>query len=80
MPQMVVGAIVNSAIYLVAVFYAGLTYGHPYAWKFAIAAMGVTYLSYLVQIPGREAAPTIAAILVVASILLGAAAGIALLF
>lgn len=45
------GALANSALYLWCAFLAGLASGNGAAWKFALAAMGVTYLSYFVQAP-----------------------------
>jgi hypothetical protein len=91
------GALLNSALYLVAVFAAGMATRNPAAWMLAIAAMGVTYLSHLAAIPRlahrvvvrsetavinvtprwQVAAQTL---LTLASILLAAAAGVALLF
>jgi len=47
----VTGAMVNSALYLASVFIAGMILGNTVAWTGAIAAMGVTYLSYLAAIP-----------------------------
>lgn len=75
----VVGALLNSALYLLCTFAAGLATGHPMAWKLALVAMGVTYLSHMLSlIPSvsRELCQTIVA----ASIAFGAAAGITLLF
>ncbi len=46
-----IGAMVNSAIYLASVFTAGLVMQNHWAWRAAIVAMGVTYLSYLAQMP-----------------------------
>lgn len=78
MNPVVVGAQINSALYLLCAFVAGTVTGHPVAWKLALAAMGVTYLSYIAQLEShipRAAASWI----VVASVVLGAAAGLALL-
>jgi hypothetical protein len=75
----VIGALVNSALYLLCVFAAGLVTGHPTAWKLALIAMGVTYISHYLQlIPGvsRDLCTGV----VVASIAIGAAAGIAIFF
>lgn len=41
------GAIINSALYLSAVFVAGISTDHPDAWKLAIVAIGMTYLSHV---------------------------------
>ena len=72
------GILINSALYLAAVFYAGMWMQNPWAWKGAIATLGVTYLSYFVQgaWPQRR---SIAVVLVGLSIVLGAASGLALL-
>jgi hypothetical protein len=75
--SLVVAVIVNSAIYLVAVMYAGLIVGNPFAWRCSIAAMGMTYLSYYVQLM-KMPTPLIYAF-VAASIVLGFAAGVSLL-
>lgn len=75
----VAGALVNSALYLVCVFVAGLVTGHPAAWKLALVAMGVTYLSHYAQlIPGVPRASCIA--IVALSIFIGMSAGVNLLF
>jgi len=42
-----VGVMVNSALYLIAVFVAGILTAHVGAWRLAIVAFGITYLSYL---------------------------------
>lgn len=51
----VIGAMLNSALYLSAVFIAGLTINNEVAWKLSIAAMGFTYLSYLLYM--RDLSP-----------------------
>jgi hypothetical protein len=71
----VVGALLNSAIYLVCVFVAGLT-GHHVASELALVAMGLTYLSHLAQIQQRWFGD----VLVSLSIIAGVCAGLALLF
>lgn len=71
----VVGALVNSALYLVCVFVAGIVTAHPIAWKLAVAAMGVTFFVYVLS---RQ--PRVAVAAVFLSWMLGAAAGINLLF
>lgn len=80
-----VGAMLNSALYLVAVFAAGQVHGNVWAWKSAIAAMGVTYLSYLAQCAwqadqGNVVLHKVSNAFVWLSIALGVAAGLALLF
>lgn len=72
------GVQINSALYLVACFVAGLVQHNPFAWRLAIAAMGVTYLSYLFQL----SAPNVSILnrgTVYASIVLGICAGLSLL-
>lgn len=73
-----VGALLNSALYLLSVFVAGLVTAHPLAWKLAIVAFGVTFLSHVFQLEPRL--KSIAAVLVVLSWLLAAPAGLALFF
>jgi hypothetical protein len=82
MPLLIVGAMVNSALYLAGLLIAGFVAGNDWAWKGAIAAAGITYLSYLGNIAFINGhIPEWAARLVTAaSIFAGAAAGIALLF
>ena len=92
MNWMVLGAMLNSALYLSAVFVAGFLTDHRDASLFAVVALGVTYLSYHAQMEWAEAARLSSSInkinwlfylaqsLVGVSILLCAVAGIALLF
>ena len=40
--SLVIAVVFNSALYLVAVFCAGLATGNTFAWRCSIAAMGVT--------------------------------------
>lgn len=72
------GLIVNAALYLLCVFTAGIVTGNAWAWKLALVAMGVTYLSYFGQIVYADYWRTNAG-LVVLSVLLGAASGFVLL-
>jgi 4-hydroxybenzoate polyprenyltransferase len=78
----IIGALINSALYLVCVFVAGLVTGHPWAWKLAIASIGVTFLAYSFQLHQQrmKAQPDAVVVLILFSWLLGAAAGILLLF
>ena len=79
----VIGAMINSALYLVAVFIAAFIMGKDLAWKLDVAACGITYLSYVMMAAGQvreKPAMMLANALVWLSIALGAAAGIALLF
>lgn len=81
------GILLNSALYLFCVWYAGLFHDKPAAWKFAIIAMGVTYVSYCLQLTAslpdlRPAWLTswVIASVVGWSVVFGVAAGLALLF
>lgn len=75
----IIGALVNSALYLTCVFVAGLVTGHPLAWKLALIAIGVTYVSHYLQlIPSISRDVCTGA--VVASMAIGIAAGLDLLF
>jgi hypothetical protein len=77
-PFIAAGVVINSALYLMGCFIAGLMQHSPAAWRTALAAMGVTYLCYLFQTfpapPRWLVCPTVAA-----SILLGAVSGLILL-
>lgn len=46
---LLVGVLLNAALYLVAVFTAGLITQNPIAWKAATAAMGFASLGYIAQ-------------------------------
>lgn len=56
MDHRILGALLNSALYLGFVAWVGIMTGHHNATYCAIAAMGVTYLSYIQQIavPGNR--------------------------
>lgn len=76
-----IGALLNGALYLTAVFAAGLILGKPQAWQGALVAMGATYLSYALAFctvyqPWVLRAQWAAVIL---SVVVGVAAGIALI-
>jgi len=72
------GAIVNSALYLTGVFVAAAMYGHKTAVVLAIAAAGVTFVSYSAQVltPERRG---LCAGLSIGSSAIGLIAGLALL-
>lgn len=79
MPFIMIGCLLNSALFLTCVFVTGLVTGHVVARDLAIAAMGVTYLSYMAQLrPGQT--DNISIVAVALSVVLGAASGLALLF
>lgn len=46
---LVVACLLNAAMYLTAVFVAGLVTNNPLAWKLAIISMGLASLSYIAQ-------------------------------
>jgi hypothetical protein len=77
----IVGALINSALYMLCAFAAGLVTNHPLAWKLALAAMGVAFFTHLISmLRDSRLAINVAECLAVISWLLGAASGIALLF
>lgn len=73
-----ISGILNSALYLTAVFVAGLVTGNKLAWLLAIATMGVIYLAVLWQMV-RPNDGIGASMLVAFSVVLGATAGMALI-
>lgn len=79
MNPVTVALIANSALYLAGCIAAGLATQRGVAWRLGIADAGVLYLGYLAQfndmLPARFAQPWVAL-----TVVLGAAAGIALLF
>ncbi|HXI78302.1 MAG TPA: hypothetical protein VNH21_14260 [Steroidobacteraceae bacterium] len=78
---MAIGALLNSALYLSGCLIAGLVVGNGFAWRLALAAMGMTYVSYLAQFVLTAPEPSnLASGLVWFSIILGAVAGTSLLF
>jgi hypothetical protein len=80
--------LLNSALYLGSCVAAGLAIGNPVAWRCAIADVGLLYLGYLVQLPSSWEAfqgpngptPRVMNCWLLATIILGAGAGVALLF
>jgi ABC-type proline/glycine betaine transport system permease subunit len=83
-PALLFGAMLNSALYLIAVFVAGIVTGHDGAWQLAIFALGLTYVSYTVSlwIPAFPESFLVRALHVVSallSIVIGLFAGLALL-
>lgn len=80
------GVLLNSAIYLVSVFVAGLILRNGVAWKLALVAMGGTFLLYMVQCVALNANPAtkelgdnIAFVLNATAISLSVIAGLALI-
>ena len=79
---MAIGVLLNSALYLTGCVAAGLIVGNPLAWRMGLAAAGATYLSYICHFAseGNDWHGAWARVLVYTSILLGAFAGISLLW
>jgi hypothetical protein len=76
-PILLGGLLLNSALYLVCVFVAGIVTEDGFTWRCAIAAMGATYVCYLVQLAGAPLIVRVAALWL--SIALGVVAGASLL-
>lgn len=74
---LIVGLLINSALYISTVFALGIVEHNAVASKLAVATAGVTYLSYFAQL--SDGARQISSVLVVTSILAGVAAGAALI-
>lgn len=72
-----IGVYINSALYLGAIFVAGLVVGNVWARNAAIFAMGLSYIAYYVQIAALPYTAQIGA--TVLSIIVGVAAGLLLL-
>jgi hypothetical protein len=70
------GAYINGALYLAGVIAAGLITGNAFAWKAAIAAAGVSFVTYVLVVWGARPA---AFVLSGLSNGLGLLAGLALL-
>jgi hypothetical protein len=77
----VIGLMLNSAIYLVAVLVLAVYFNRPLVWRFDLIAISVTYLSYAAHVCSEENNDpwhSAATILVYLSIGLAAIAGVAL--
>jgi hypothetical protein len=75
----IIAILVSATTYLVLVAIAAVVSGHPVALRLAIATAGVNYFGYLVQMQPRVYFP-LARVLVVLSVVCGAAAGLNLLW
>ena len=81
----IIGALINSALYLVCVFVAGLVTGHPWASRLAIVSIAVTFCTYVLQVHQQtmkaqlDVVADLVIVLVLLSWLFGASAGIVLL-
>lgn len=81
-PYLYIAILINSALYLTGVFVAGLMLGNGWAWKLALLTAGLCYLSYMVQLialhaDGKAMVP-LSLMLIIATIVVGAAGGIML--
>lgn len=76
-----IGALLNSALYLTAVFAAGLILGKPQAWQGALVAIGAAYLSHALAFVTvyRPWVQPVQWGAVIVSVVVGVAAGIALI-
>ena len=77
-PFLVVGLMLNSALYLSGVFVAGIASHRPWAWRVALLACGFSYVSYYIQAVGMERKVAVQAVFL--SIFFGIVAGLLLLF
>jgi hypothetical protein len=75
---LVIGLYINSALYLTGVYWAGLIYHNNFAWKMALAAAGLSYVGYLAQV--TQIPRALCGIVVGISAIVGAAAGLSLVF
>ncbi len=75
---MLIGLLINSAIYVVGVMAAGIAYDKRVAVYLAITTAGLNYLAYGVQL--AEAPNIVSIALVLLTVAVGLAAGLALLF
>lgn len=73
-----IAILLNSALYLVGVFTAGIVTGNHVAWQVALITSAICYISPTMQLalPEHRAANFVLAVL---SVALGVAAGVALL-
>jgi hypothetical protein len=80
---MAIGVLLNSALYLGGCMIAGLVIRNGAAWKLALAALGITYLSYVCHFSSTslgDALHSWGIRLVFLSVALGVVSGLALLF
>lgn len=79
--MIMLGALLNGALYLTACFTAGLVTQNPLAWKLAIACAGLCFISYTAQYLSAlgPSYMAIAKTAVACSIVAGVGAGVALL-
>lgn len=74
---LIVGILINSALYFTGVFVAGLLTNHPWAWKGALIGVGITYFGYSAQVMNAPRQAQIA--LVTLSVVAGIGCGLFLL-
>lgn len=76
-----IGAYLNGALYLIGIFVASLFVQHNFAWKLAVAAAGVSFLSYVAQVRAPPHADMfVRKALVACSNILGLGAGLFVVF
>lgn len=75
----VLGTLTASSLYIAGCFVAGVMSHNSLAWRCALASAGAAYLSYIAQMAGKPVERS-AMLAFLASIALGAAAGVSLLF
>lgn len=68
---------INSALYCLCIFTAGMYFNNPWAWKMAIATLGICFLSYSLQMWYGNT--MLVKIVVLVSISTGTIAGLSLL-
>lgn len=78
---LVVGIYISAALYLTGCFVVSLFVQHGHAWKVAIAAAGVSFISYVAQVRAPPSADMFVRKLLVGSAnILGLAAGVLAVF
>lgn len=77
-----IAAILNSAIYLSGTMAIGIALNNQFAWKAALAAVGISFASWVLQYHATSSERLALASVwaTAASVIAGAAAGFALLF
>lgn len=74
-----VGSYINSALYCAGVFVAGMVTGNALAWRLALVTAGLNFIAYFLQICARYVPLWAQLASVGVTIIVGIAAGVALL-
>ena len=74
-----IGAYINSALYCAGVFVAGIVRGNPWAWRLALATVGVTFLCYNAQLALPQIGRGTLSFMTWCTIVVGICAGVSLL-